>query len=85
MGNNIFLVPGFGAQGGTAEDVVSCFNDDGLGAIVSSSRGVLYHYLKVSDFDVTRECYMDIVGERTRKMQREIYERLKQTCKKMEY
>jgi orotidine-5'-phosphate decarboxylase len=37
----IFLVPGFGAQGGTAADVAAAFRPDGLGAVVSSSRGVL--------------------------------------------
>ena len=34
MHNNIFLVPGYGAQGGRAKDIINCFNDDGLGAIV---------------------------------------------------
>jgi orotidine-5'-phosphate decarboxylase len=37
-----FLVPGFGAQGGTAAEVVPAFNAKGLGAIVNSSRGILY-------------------------------------------
>ena len=37
-----FLVPGFGAQGGTAEDCGPCFNADGLGAIVNSSRGITF-------------------------------------------
>lgn len=36
----IFLVPGFGAQGGEAADVVGAFRDDGFGAVVSSSRGI---------------------------------------------
>ncbi len=44
MKNTYFLVPGYGAQGGTAEDVVACFNDDGLGAIVNSSRGIIAAY-----------------------------------------
>lgn len=41
---SIFLVPGYGAQGGTADDVKPCFNKDGLGAIVNSSRGILFAY-----------------------------------------
>lgn len=41
MKNNYFLVPGYGAQGGTAADVAACFNSDGLGAIVNSSRGII--------------------------------------------
>ena len=39
-----FLVPGYGAQGGTAEDLRHCFNEDGLGAIVNSSRGIIAAY-----------------------------------------
>ena len=46
MPNTIFLVPGFGAQGGTAEGVASAFNEDGLGAIVNSSRGIIFAYEK---------------------------------------
>lgn len=36
-----FLVPGYGAQGGTASDTAAAFRPDGLGAIVSSSRGII--------------------------------------------
>lgn len=39
-----FLVPGVGAQGATAEDVAAAFDADGLGAVVNSSRGILYAY-----------------------------------------
>ena len=39
-----FLVPGYGAQGGTARDVASAFRSDGLGAIVNSSRGVTFPF-----------------------------------------
>lgn len=46
MKNSYFLVPGYGAQGGGAKDVVPCFNDDGLGAIVNSSRGIMCAYKK---------------------------------------
>ncbi len=42
-----FLVPGYGAQGGTAEDVRGAFNADGYGAVVSSSRGVIFAYEKL--------------------------------------
>lgn len=44
MPNTYFLVPGYGAQGGTAEDLKYCFNEDGLGAIVNSSRGIIAAY-----------------------------------------
>ena len=44
MPRTYFLVPGYGAQGGTAEDLRHCFNEDGLGAIVNSSRGIIAAY-----------------------------------------
>lgn len=37
-----FLVPGYGAQGGTAADVAGAFDEDGNGAYVNSSRGIIY-------------------------------------------
>ena len=44
MPKTYFLVPGYGAQGATAEDLAGCFNKDGLGAIVNSSRGIIAAY-----------------------------------------
>ncbi len=44
MPQQLFLVPGFGAQGGSAEDVRGCFHADGRGAIITASRSVLYAY-----------------------------------------
>ena len=44
MPHTYFLVPGYGAQGGTAEDLKHCFNKDGLGAIVNSSMGIIAAY-----------------------------------------
>lgn len=38
------LVPGYGAQGGQGKDLVNFFNEDGLGAIVNSSRGIIAAY-----------------------------------------
>lgn len=46
MPHTYILVPGYGAQGGTAKDVVPFFNPDGLGAIVNSSRGIIAAYTK---------------------------------------
>lgn len=46
MPTSYFLVPGYGAQGATGKDIVNCFNEDGLGAIVNSSRGIIFAYLK---------------------------------------
>jgi len=44
MPRAVILVPGYGAQGGTAADVVPAFNEDGLGAVVNASRSVIFAY-----------------------------------------
>ena len=46
------LVPGYGAQGGKGKDLVHFFHEDGLGAIVNSSRGIIaaYRQEKYADF-----------------------------------
>ncbi len=41
-----FLVPGFGAQGGSAKDVAGAFDKNGLGAVINNSRGILFAYQK---------------------------------------
>lgn len=46
MPNTFFLVPGYGAQGGTAEDVAYAFDPYGRGAIVNSSRGIMCAWQK---------------------------------------
>ncbi len=38
------LVPGYGAQGGTAKDAAHCFNKDGLGAVINASRSIMCAY-----------------------------------------
>ena len=44
MPKQYILVPGYGAQGGKASDLAPYFNEDGLGAIVNSSRGIIVAY-----------------------------------------
>lgn len=44
MPKSYILVPGYGAQGGKGVDLVHFFNEDGLGAIVNSSRGIIAAY-----------------------------------------
>lgn len=48
LGNMFFLIPGYGAQGGTAKDV-SLYLKNGNGGIVNSSRGILLAYKKVEN------------------------------------
>ncbi|MFV0503495.1 MAG: orotidine-5'-phosphate decarboxylase [Lachnospirales bacterium] len=47
-----FLIPGYGAQGGKAEDIAACFDKNGIGGIVNSSRGIIaaYKQEKYKDF-----------------------------------
>lgn len=46
MPHTWFLVPGFGAQGGTADDVMAAFDSNGLGAIINSSRGIIFAHAR---------------------------------------
>ncbi|MDR2755130.1 MAG: orotidine-5'-phosphate decarboxylase [Planctomycetaceae bacterium] len=44
MPNTWFLVPGFGSQGGSAKDVAAAFDENGLGAVINNSRGLIFAY-----------------------------------------
>ena len=44
--HTFFLVPGYGAQGGGAKDVAPAFDENGLGAIINSSRGIMCAWKK---------------------------------------
>lgn len=50
MPHSIFLVPGYGAQGGTAADVAAAFDADGNGAVVNSSRGIIFAYERSAEY-----------------------------------
>jgi len=71
MPNTYFLVPGYGAQGGTAADLKPCFNEDGLGAVVNSSRGIIaaYKQEKYAKFgaehfaEASRQAVIDMVAD----------------------
>ena len=49
--NTFFLVPGYGAQGGSAESVAAAFDRNGRGAIINSSRGIIAAWKDMSDGD----------------------------------
>ncbi len=51
MPHTFFLVPGYGAQGGAADDVAPGFDKNGLGAIVNSSRGIMCAWQKEEGLD----------------------------------
>lgn len=68
MPKTYILVPGYGAQGGKGADLVHFFNEDGLGAIVNSSRGIIaaYQQEKYAAFgaenyaDASRQAVLDM-------------------------
>ena len=64
-----FLVPGFGSQGGTAADVKSAFDDCGLGAIINSSRSIIFAHER-PDFDARfgHSQWQEAVDAATREM-----------------
>lgn len=65
MPHSVFLVPGYGAQGGKAKDVALCFNEDGLGAVVNSSRGITYNF---ESQDIGEDEFDKLIPERVNRM-----------------
>ena len=71
MPKSYILVPGYGAQGGRGKDLVDFFNEDGLGAIVNSSRGIIaaYKQEKYASFgaehfgEASRQAVLDMVQD----------------------
>jgi orotidine-5'-phosphate decarboxylase len=59
MPQSFLLVPGYGAQGGKAEDLAAYFNPDGQGAIINSSRGIICAYTKEAYKQFGPEHYAD--------------------------
>jgi orotidine-5'-phosphate decarboxylase len=47
MPSTLFLIPGFGAQGGTAKDCAAAFDERGLGGVVNNSRGIIFAHSRV--------------------------------------
>ena len=71
MPKSYILVPGYGAQGGTADGLKPYFNEDGLGAIVNSSRGIICAYKQdkyakfgeVNYADASRQAVVDMIED----------------------
>ena len=71
MPKTYILVPGYGAQGGKGKDLVHFFNEDGLGAIVNSSRGIIAAYKQeayakfgAEHFaDASRKAVLDMIAD----------------------
>jgi orotidine-5'-phosphate decarboxylase len=62
------LVPGYGSQGGTAEDVQGAFDDRGLGAIINNSRGIIFAYQRPEFEKYGGNGWQRAVEEATREM-----------------
>jgi orotidine-5'-phosphate decarboxylase len=71
MPQAFLLVPGYGAQGADGRSAAVCFHANGLGAVVSSSRGITYDY---GSPDVSRQEYAKIVREKTLRMIEDVTE-----------
>ncbi len=68
------LVPGYGAQGASAQSAAACFNEDRMGALVSSSRGITYTYPSP---DISRAAFSRAVRDNTLIMIEDITRALK--------
>lgn len=68
MPHTFFLVPGYGAQGGTAADVRGMFDADGSGAIVNSSRGIIGAWRKDERYsaDMSADDALELVADTAR-------------------
>ena len=65
--------------------IAACFNSDGLGALVSSSRGILYHYQQVPNWQPDRKAYQEDVRTQARQMQQDVYAALQMACDQLSY
>lgn len=76
MPNSLFLVPGYGAQGGTGEGCVAAFHDDGWGAIVNSSRGIIYAWTRPGYEEFSEDNWEDAVEAAVLSMKYDLSEAL---------
>lgn len=76
MPNTFILVPGYGAQGGKGADLVHFFNEDGLGAIINSSRGIIAAYKQEQYASFGAENYADASRQAVIDMQKDIADAL---------
>ena len=68
MPHTWFLVPGFGSQGGTAQDVAAAFDKNGTGAIINSSRAIIFAHQRKEYEAIGRKDWQRAVEQATRDM-----------------
>lgn len=76
--NTFFLVPGYGAQGATAKDIVVNFDSKGGGAVVNSSRGLMFAYKNerwAQKYSASR--WADATHDEAKRAQKELVEAIK--------
>lgn len=78
MPDSFFLVPGYGAQGASGKDITNCFNDDGYGAIINSSRGIIFAYKKLG---LSEEKFAEAARQATLNMIKDINSALREVNK----
>ncbi len=76
MPKSYILVPGYGAQGGKGKDLVHFFNEDGLGAIINSSRGIIGAYQNEKYASYGEEGYADAALAAVKDMKEDIAQAL---------
>ncbi len=76
MPKSYILVPGYGAQGGKGKDLAGFFNEDGLGAIVNSSRGIIAAYKQEAYSKYGEEGYADASREAVLAMKEDLKQAL---------
>ena len=79
MPHTFFLVPGYGAQGGTAQGVAGMFDCDGMGALVNSSRGIIGAWKKSDKYSesMSADDALDLVAESAREAAKDMRDNLR--------
>lgn len=79
MPHTFFLVPGYGAQGGTAAGVAGMFDKDGSGALVNSSRGIIGAWMKSGKYSdgMSAESALELVAESAREAAKDMRDNLR--------
>ena len=81
MPKTFILVPGYGAQGGKGDDLVHFFNEDGLGAIINSSRGIIAAYKQEAYKAFGEENYAEASRKAVEDMKEDIRQALEKSGK----
>jgi orotidine-5'-phosphate decarboxylase len=79
LANSFFLLPGYGAQGATAEMTRAAFNADGRGALVSASRSILYAHREKKHADIAGD-WQKCVERAVVEMKEDVARIVRQSC-----